>query len=470
MIYYMIMVAIILLLSIASSKLLYKFGIPTLLIFILLGMCFGSDGFGGIYFNNYELAKEICSFGLVFIMFYGGFCTNWKIAKPVAHQAILMSTLGVIITAILTGIFCTKIFGINILEGMLIGSVIASTDAASVFAILRSRNLNLKNGLASLLEIESGSNDPIAYMMTMIFIILIQTESQRMIIYLLIKQLLFAIVIGSILAIVTIYILKYINLEIDGLYPILVIAVVILSYSLCEYLEGNGYLCIYILGIILGNSKLIHKKSLIHFFDGISWLMQIMIFFTLGLLSYPSRLISVASMGTLISLFLIFIARPLSTFIILSFFKRTIKEKIFVSWVGLRGAASIVFAIYAATQNILVNNDIFHIIFFVALFSVSLQGTLIPILAKKLDIVEEQYTIYKTFNDYYGDTSTKLLEITLGPESKIINKTIVDADIPEDILIVMIKRRGESIIPNESTKIIEGDILLAIGENFERLK
>lgn len=470
MIYFMIMVASILMLSVFSSKLLYKFGVPTLLIFILLGMVFGSDGVVGIYFNDYKLSKDICSFGLVFIMFYGGFCTNWKIAKPVASQAILMSTLGVVITALLTGLFCFKVLDISLLQGILIGSVIASTDAASVFAILRSRKLNLKNGLASLLEIESGSNDPVAYMMTVIFVAIIKMSSNTMIILLIIKQIIFAVIIGSLLAILTVYILRHINLEIDGLYPILVTAVVVFAYSFCEYIGGNGYLCIYILGIILGNSKLIHKKSLIHFFDGISWLMQIIIFFTLGLLSYPSKLATVALVGVLISLFIIFIARPTATFMILSFYKRPIKEKLFVSWVGLRGAASIVFAIYVATQNVLLDNDIFHIVFFVALFSVSLQGTLIPFIAKKLNLVEGNSTIYKTFNDYYGDNNAKLIEIILGCDSKLINKTILDANIPEDILVVMIKRKGEVIVPNELTIIKEGDTLLLIGENFENLK
>lgn len=469
MIYFMIMVASILMLSVFSSKLLYKFGVPTLLIFILLGMVFGSDGVVGIYFDDYKLSKDICSFGLVFIMFYGGFCTNWKIARPVASQAILMSTLGVVITALLTGLFCFKVLDISLSQGILIGSVIASTDAASVFAILRSRKLNLKNGLASLLEIESGSNDPVAYMMTVILVAIIKTNSNTMIILLIIKQIIFAIIIGILLAILTVHVFRHINLEIDGLYPILVIAVVSFAYSFCEYIGGNGYLCIYILGIILGNSKLIYKKSLIHFFDGISWLMQIMIFFTLGLLSYPSKLAMVALVGILISLFIIFVARPIATFIILGFFKRSIKERLFVSWVGLRGAASIVFAIYVATQNIL-DNDIFHIVFFVALFSVSLQGTLIPFIAKKLNLVESNSTIYKTFNDYYGENNAKLIEIILGCDSKLINKTMLDANVPEDILVVMIKRKGEAIIPNESTIIKEGDRLLLIGENFENLR
>lgn len=286
----MIISGLVLLICITSSKMLYKFGVPMLLIFIVLGMLFGSDGIVGIYFDNYDLTSTLCSIALVFIMFYGGFGTNWKMAKPVAKQSIFMSTFGVIITSLLTGVFCYFILNTSLLEGLLIGSIVGSTDAASVFTILRSQKLNLKSEIASLLEVESGSNDPIAYMMTLSIVMIMSSGLSWGIVPMILKQIIFGILLGAVLAKATVYIIRRANFELEGFYSIFIIAIAILAYSLSEFIGGNGYLSVYISGIILGNSKIPHKKSLVTFFDGISWIMQIMLFFMLGLLSFPSRL------------------------------------------------------------------------------------------------------------------------------------------------------------------------------------
>lgn len=470
----MIISGLILITCITSTKVLYKFGVPMLLIFIVLGMLFGSDGIIGIAFDNYELANQLCSIGLVFIMFYGGFGTNWKMAKPVAIPSVLMSSLGVIITAGLTGLFCHFALKMNLLEGILVGTIIASTDAASVFAVLRAQKLNLKGSLASLLEVESGSNDPIAYMMTIVVLSIMKNASEFSMwsaFDIVVTQIGLGLIIGFLFAKIAVYTLRTSNFEIDGFYTIFVMAVAILSYSVSEVLGGNGYLSVYISGIIIGNSKIPHKKSIFHFFDGISWTMQILLFFILGLLSFPSRIPYVTVTSVSISLFMIIIARPLATFIILSPFKFTTKEKIFISWVGLRGAASVVFAIMAVTYGVNIENDIFHIIFFIALFSVSIQGTLIPKLANLLDLVdtEDQSAVLKTFNDYTGEINTDLLEVNITKDNKWINKTIMDANIPEEILIVMIKRNNSILVPKGSTIIKEGDILVLSGNNIKSL-
>ncbi|SQB90096.1 potassium/proton antiporter [Clostridium paraputrificum] len=245
-----------------------------LLIFIVLGMLFGSDGIVGIYFDNYDLTSKLCSIALVFIMFYGGFGTNWKMAKPVANQSILMSTFGVIITSLLTGVFCYFILNTSLLEGLLIGSIVGSTDAASVFTILRSQKLNLKSEIASLLEVESGSNDPIAYMMTLSIIMIMSSGLSWSIVPMILKQVIFGILLGVVLAKATVFIIRRANFELEGFYSIFIIAIAILAYALSEFIGGNGYLSVYISGIILGNSKIPHKKSLVVFFDGISWIMQ----------------------------------------------------------------------------------------------------------------------------------------------------------------------------------------------------
>ncbi len=466
----LIIIAIVLLLCVTSSKLLYRFGVPTLLIFMVLGMVFGSDGLVGIEFDNYELARKICSVGLIFIMFYGGFGTSWRTAKPVIGPAVCMSTLGVVITAGLTGVFCHLILHCSWLEGLLIGSVVASTDAASVFAILRSRKLNLKGGLAPLLEVESGSNDPFAYMLTMIMVMLIKGEGAGSIPLMLILQLAVGPSIGFGFAKLAAMVLRRINLEIDGLYPIFVTAVVVLGYALSEYLGGNGYLCVYIIGIVLGNSRIMHKRSLVHFFDGISWVMQIMLFFTLGLLAFPSQMPQIIIPGILVSIFMIVVARPLATFSILSWFKIPFKQQLLVSWVGLRGAASIVFAIYAVANHAPLKGDIFHMVFFVALFSVAVQGTLIPRMAKTLGLVEKESSVFKTFTDYQEENQTKLLEYRIHPHSPWANKTIIEAEIPEEILVVMVKRGRDVVVPKGSTLIKVGDTLVLSGQNFKVLR
>ena len=460
---------LVLLICITSSKMLYKFGVPMLLIFIVLGMLFGSDGIVGIYFDNYDLTSKLCSIALVFIMFYGGFGTNWKMAKPVANQSILMSTFGVIITSLLTGVFCYFILNTSLLEGLLIGSIVGSTDAASVFTILRSQKLNLKSEIASLLEVESGSNDPIAYMMTLSIIMIMSSGLSWSIVPMILKQVIFGILLGVVLAKATVFIIRRANFELEGFYSIFIIAIAILAYALSEFIGGNGYLSVYISGIILGNSKIPHKKSLVVFFDGISWIMQIMLFFMLGLLSFPSRLPEVIGVSIIISIFMIFIARPIATHFILMGFKTPIKEQILISWVGLRGAASIVFAIFAITSGVPIENDIFHIIFFIALISVSVQGTLLPKVAQKLDLVDNDTTVLKTFNDYQEDKSTMLLEYNVSRSSKWMNKTIMDAEIPDDILIVMIKRNGQVIVPKGSTEILENDILVLSGNNLNEV-
>lgn len=467
MINIMIICGLVLLISITSTKILYKFGVPILLIFIMLGMLFGSDGIVGIYFNDYQLTNKIATVALIFIMFFGGFGTNWSMAKPVAIPSILLSTLGVVFTAGLTGVFCFLVFKTTLLEGLLIGSIVGSTDAASVFAILRSQRLNLKGSIASMLELESGSNDPCAYMLTTIVLGIMSNSNNGNIFIMVLSQILLGGMVAVVLAKLSIYLLRHFKFEIEGFYPIFMTAIAVLAYSLSEYLGGNGYLCVYITGIIIGNAKIPHKKSIFQFLDGISWLMQIMLFFLLGLLAFPSKIPLVIGKGILISIFMILVARPVAIFSILYWFKVPIKQQIFIAWVGIRGAASIVFAIFAETYGVSMNNDIFHIIFFIALFSVVVQGTITPKLAKKLDLIDNEESVFKTFNDYKEDKSTSLVEFTIDENNIIANKTIMDANIPEDILVVMIKRNGDVFVPNGSTEVLPGDILVLSGNKLK---
>ena len=464
MVQLMLCCGLILLICITSSKVLYRFGVPLLLIFIFLGMIFGVMV---IDFNDFQLTGKIASIALVFIMFYGGFGTNWSMAKPKAAPSILMSTLGTIITFFITGVFVYLIFKISFLESLLIGAVVSSTDAASVFAILRSQKLNLEGSLASLLEVESGSNDPVACMLTLIILTIMGGGTVMNLIPLVISQIVIGIMIGALIAMASIYLIRHANFEIESFYVIFIIAIAIIAYSLSEWMGGNGYLSVYISGIIIGNSKIPHKKTLVHFLDGVSWIMQIILFFILGLLANPLELPKVIGKSVVISLGIIFIARPVSVFLILKKFNFNIKEKIFIAWVGLRGAASIVFAIFALNYGISISNDIYHIIFFIALISVGVQGTLIPIIAKRLELLDNNRPVLKTFNDYVEERNTKVMELKIEGTCKLINKSIMDANIPEEILIAMIKREDEIIIPKGASIIKEGDILVVVGNCSE---
>ena len=464
MVQLMLCCGLILLICITSSKVLYRFGVPLLLIFIFLGMIFGVMV---IDFSDFQLTGKIASIALVFIMFYGGFGTNWSMARPKAAPSILMSTLGTIITFFITGVFVYLIFKISFLESLLIGAVVSSTDAASVFAILRSQKLNLEGSLASLLEVESGSNDPVACMLTLIILTLMGGGTVMNLIPLVISQIVIGVMIGTLIAMASIYLIRHANFEIESFYVIFIIAIAIIAYSLSEWMGGNGYLSVYISGIIIGNSKIPHKKTLVHFFVGVSWIMQIILFFILGLLANPLELPKVIGKSVVISLGIIFIARPISVFLVLKKFDFNTKEKLFIAWVGLRGAASIVFAIFALNYGISINNDIYHIIFFIALISVGVQGTLIPIIAKRLELLDNNRPVLKTFNDYVEERNTKVMELKIEGTCKLINKSIMDANIPEEILIAMIKREGEIIIPKGASIIKEGDILVVVGNCLE---
>lgn len=470
----MILGGLVLLTCIITSKIFYKWGVPVLIVFMGIGMVFGSDGIGGIYFDNYSMTYLLASIALVFIMFYGGFCTQWSRAKAISIPAVLLSTIGVAVTAGLTGLFCYFVLKTSLLEGLLIGSVVASTDAASVMSILRSRNLKLKNNIDTLVEFESGSNDPTAYMLTSIVIVLMGTTGAMdvksiglSVVGMVLKQVGFGVAVGLLLSSLSVFILRRIKFEIEGLYPIFTTAVAILAYALTEMVGGNGYLSVFFAGIVIGNAKIPHKKSLTHFFDGLSWIMQIMLFFMLGLLAFPSQIPNIAFEGITISLFLIFIGRPIAVFSILCWFKIPIKQQLFISWVGLRGAASLVFAIFAITKNIAIQSDIFHIIFFIALFSVMIQGGLIPFVAKKLGLIEEEVVKDAKVDEIRQKFQDGMTEMLIEADNKWANKALMDCEIPDEILVVMIKREGKVIVPKGFTIIKENDILVLIGEEGE---
>lgn len=457
----LLIVAVVIIICILCNKLSNKLGIPMLLAFILIGMIFGSDGIFKIPFDNYGFAEQICSVALIFIMFYGGFGTKWNQARPIAVRAVLLSSVGVILTALITGVFCYYILRITFLESMLIGAVISSTDAASVFSILRSKRLNLKDNTASLLEVESGSNDPCSYMLTVILLSVMEgTASGGAVVAMIFSQILIAVIFGTAVALITSRILKSVQFATDGFDTIFVVAIAILSYTVPSLLGGNGYLSVYIVGIILGNQAIKNKQPLVHFFDGITGLMQMLIFFLLGLLSFPSQMPEVFFTSMIIAVFLTFVARPVSVFLLLTPFGCKVKQQLLVSLAGLRGAASIVFAIMATISSAVIHIDIFHIVFGIVLFSILLQGSLIPLAAKKLDMIDEDSDVLKTFNDYTDEVPVQFIQFTLKGKHPWAGRKLKEILLPPDTLVILLQREKRKITPNGDTVLLEGDTVV----------
>ena len=474
--YILIGVTVLILLSIFASKLSDKFGVPSLLIFLIIGMLAGSDGPGGIHFDDPYLAQFLGIVALSFILFSGGVDTRWQDVRPVLRTGLFLSTLGVLTTALITGWLATVVLNFSFYEGLLLGAIISSTDAAAVFSVLRARRVSLRGRLKPLLELESGSNDPMAVMLTLSFIQLVLNPDKPA--YSLIPLILWQIVAGGIMGYLlgkgAVAAINNLKLEYEGLYPVFTLALVPFSYGVTAALGGNGFLAVYIVGLVMGNSSFIHKKSLGRFHDGFAWLMQISMFLTLGLLVFPKQLVPVIVPGLLISAFLMFIARPISTFLSSLYSGFSFREKIMVSWVGLRGAAPIILATFPLLAGVPKADMIFNVIFFIVISSALLQGTTIPAFARRLSVdaplrEKPPYTI-----EYESTEKAKfeLIEFRVHEHSSITGKQVVDMDFPEGALIILINRGEEFFVPGGSTVVNAGDMLMMMvsKENIDRVR
>ena len=463
--------SILLFISVIAGKPSYRFGVPTLILFLGIGMLAGTDGIGGIYFDNPRVAQFIGIVSLNFILFSGGLDTSWNSVKPILKEGLILSTLGVLLTAVTLGTFVWYLTDFTIYESMLLGSIVSSTDAAAVFSILRAKSLSLKKNIRPTLELESGSNDPMAYVLTIAFLTLVVNQDQSFvsIIPLFFQQMILGAIAGFVFGKLSKYIINGIRLEFEGLYPVLVIALMFITFSATDFIGGNGFLAIYICAVFLGNQDLIHKNTILKMFDGLAWLMQIVLFLTLGLLVFPSQIIPYMGVGLVISLFLILIARPLSVFISLMFFKMKLRRRFYISWVGLRGAVPIVFATYPLLAGIDKANIIFNIVFFISVTSVLIQGTTLSIVAKWLKVArpKEEKRITEVDKLILDLPKSSLQEIEILPNFDAVNKRIVELNFPKSAFIIMIKRNGEYIPPNGSTVIIKNDILMVLADKQE---
>lgn len=461
--------SVLLLISVLAGKTTNKLGVPTLIFFLVVGVLAGSEGIGGIHFDNAALAQFIGIVALNFILFSGGLDTDWQSIRPVLWRGIALSTIGVFLTALSVGVFVHYAFGFTLAEGMLLGSVISATDAAAVFSILRSKGIGLKGYLRPVLELESGSNDPMAYFLTITMTAIVASGSTDLAV--LIPSFLKEFIIGGALGFVigrgSVWLINHIKLETEGLYPVLTLGIALFTYSFTHFLGGNGFLAIYLCAVIMGNSNMVHKRSLIKFYDGQAWLMQIILFLTLGLLVFPSRILPLTGMGLLISAFLIFIARPIGVFASLAFFKSNIRSKLFISWVGLRGSVPIVFATYPLLAGIPKADLIFNLVFFISVTSVLLQGTTLSFVAKLLHVSVPAKAKRRIGFDFElsDNIKTEMQEIILKAGSGAVGKRIVELGIPATVNILAIRRKDVYIAPNGSTMLMEHDVLHVLAED-----
>jgi cell volume regulation protein A len=472
----LLVASIIFFFSIIAGKAGFRFGLPALLLFLGVGMLFGSDGLG-IQFSNPSAAQFIGMLALSIILFSGGMDTKMSEIKPIATEGVVLATVGVLLTTLITGGFIYYVFlwstgyeTLTVAESMLMAAVMSSTDSASVFNLLRSQRMNLKQNLRPMLELESGSNDPMAYMLTIVLIQVISSGSNPDFLLItkdLLVQFFFGGVIGYAMGRFSVWLINRINLSNSSLYSILLLSLVFITFTITDQLKGNAYLAVYIMGVILGNTRLAYRKEINTFMSGLTWLFQIIMFLTLGLLVNPHEMLDIAAVALLIGVFMILVARPLSIFLCLLPFRNiTNKGRLFVSWVGLRGATPIIFATYPVLAQIEGSQQLFNIVFFITLLSLVIQGMTITKAAK---ILQLDLPAPKEGNEFGvelpEEIDTRLNDLTLTAEMLEDKNRLAEMQIPKGTLVMLVKRGNEFLIPNGQMELKPGDKLLLISEN-----
>ena len=467
--------AVLLMAGILIQKPGYRFGIPALLLFLVVGMIFGCDGLG-VQFDDVRGAQFVGMVSLSIILFAGGLGTRIKDIKPILAPGIVLSTVGVLLTTAITGIFVWWISGLSwtsihfaLLPSMLLAATMSSTDSASVFGILGAQKMNLKHNLRPTLELESGSNDPMAYLITTMLVDVLVTGDSVTVVSLL-RIFLVQFVLGALLGFafgrLGVWMLNRLNLDNRALYPIMAVAICFLTFSLTDTLGGNGYLAIYVTGIVIGNEKVSFRRETITFIDGLSWLCQIVMFLMLGLLVNPLEMWQVAGMALLIGLFMIVVARPISVFFsLIPFSNIPFKGKVFISWVGLRGAVPILFATYPVVAGLEDHHTIFNIVFFITILSLLDQGTTIKSMAQYLKLSEPLLNAVSDFGvEIPEDSGSSLKDLYVTATMLEKGCFVRDLHLPQGQLVMMVKRDNELLVPNGQLELREGDHLLIIQE------
>lgn len=459
---------LLILLSIVASKVSGRAGLPALVLFLFVGMLAGSEGIGGIEFDDHVLAQSLGIVALAYILFSGGLDTEWRAVRPILGPGVALATLAVALTATTLGAAAVLVLGLPWLHGLLLGAIVSSTDAAAVFSVMRSRGVGLQNRLRRVLELESGSNDPMAIFLTIGLITLIVEPGATVagLLPLFAQQMLFGAALGAGLGWLAVPAINRLNLAYDGLYPVFTLALVAVVYGIATIVGGNGFLAVYLTGLVMGNRHFIHKRSIMRFHDGLAWLMQITMFLTLGLLVFPSNLVAIAPAGFALALVLIFVARPASVFLTLARSRLTRAEAALVSWVGLRGAVPIILATYPLVSGVPNADVLFDVVFFIVVLSVLLQAPTIPWVARLLGVDEahQPKPRYPLEFEQTANLDSDLVELVVPRGSPIADKKILELPLPDHVLVVLLSRDGQFLVPRGATPILEGDRLLLLAD------
>lgn len=478
----MLIGSVLLIAGVLIGKSSYRVGLPLLLIFLLVGMGFGTDGVG-IQFSDMHTAQFIGMIALCVILFSGGMGTKISAIRPVIAPGLVLSTVGVLLTALVTGLFIWFLSGLSwtnihfaFMPSLLLAATMSSTDSASVFSILRSKKQGLRERLRPLLELESGSNDPMAYMLTMLMIgILSNSGAQTGIgtnLFFVLVQLVVGALSGYLIGRAAVWSINRIHLENHSLYSVLLLAFIFFSFAFTDLLRGNGYLAVYIAGLVVGNHRLTQKRTLTVFFDGFTWLMQIVMFLMLGLLVNTRDLIrpEVLLLGGLVGLFLIVLARPLAVLLCLAPFRKfSRKARFYVSWVGLRGAVPILFATYPLMARIEHADLLFNVVFLSTILSLVIQGTTVSGMANILGLAFEEREASFEVN-MHEDITSALTEVEVNEALLATGRSLKDISLPENTLVMMICREGEYFVPQGKTELLLGDKLLVISDRSKELE
>ena len=467
--------------AILVTKVGSKLGAPSLLLFLLLGIAVGADGLG-FRFDDYEVAESIGHFAMTIILFTAGLETSLEETRPVIKKGLTLSTLGVFLTVTLTGVFIWLLNGrsgeIHLLACIMLAAVMGSTDSASVFSMLREKKLHLREDLAPMLELESGSNDPMAYMLTIIMVKFLTTEGLMeqggwTLFFagalVLVIQIVVGVAVGLAVGYAGKWVLEKVSFSGFALTSILILSMGFLTNGLASLLHGNGLLAIYITAVIIGNKvKLKQKKEIANFFDGITWLMQLLMFLVLGLLARPSQMLHVLLPAIAIGSFMLLIARPASVFLCMLPFKKSLsfRARLFVSWVGLKGAGPILFALCPVVAGLERSSEMFNIVFIITLFSLLLQGTTLRKVAGWLRLTYEETPQAETFGMEIPEEMGFMRDHIVGADELAMGSTLRDLHLPHGVRVMMVRRGERFLVPHGSMKLEEGDhLVIIIGES-----
>ncbi len=461
-----LLTGLLLLLGIASSKLSARLGLPVLVLFLVLGMLAGEEGIGGIAFDNYGLAHGIGTLALAIILFDGGLGTPVTAVRAVWRPALLLASVGVLGTALVTGLAAAWILRLSLLEGLLLGSIVGSTDAAAVFSILRHGGITLSKRLAATLEVESASNDPMAIFLT---IGCIELLTGRMalgpgLLGLFVSQMLLGVLVGLAMGYFAVRVVNRINLDAAGLYPVLVTAFGLLTFGLASWMGGSGFLAVYLAGIVIGNRRLVFQRGIRLFHDASAWLAQIVMFVVLGLLSFPSRLIAVGVQGLLIGVVLILVARPVVVALTLPWFRFNRRELLFLSWAGLKGAVPITLATFPLLAGIPQASLLFDVVFFVVVLSALVQGWTLPLAARWLGLEQPAEPTSPVALEIVSlrDVKGEVVDYAVGANSRAAGRLVNELALPKGAVIGLIVRQHQIIPPHGKTRIEAGDHVILV--------